>query len=851
MAAARDCLGCGLWAPRITTRRRSSRLLLLPGAAAGVYLITWPGSKAAPGESGSARASDAIKGPNCPVGIVVDITTQVGCGEPVHLFGHDFGAAVALGAAVDVPSLFASVTAFHCPSMATGGAMSAASLAKVTVPTHLLWVKSDQFHPLKTGRAVFGALSGMHSGCKAITVIDAGIYKPKQSLHGFAVLGARLTAPAVEFARRFDTTAVSTASAVRVVSATASGVSTSATSGAEADASCAVDIVADSDAPGTHEAATAEPTASRLPPGAATAVAAPAVAVPQHAGAVELSSVGTRPGHPSRARMASQPRRGRITASRRKGRTGSTGRAHSASGRVPVAATGAGGSKSDHAAGELADNRGVGVPVFGSGTDGGSMAWHRSVARMRPSGDGSGAGNTRGLASTSAANRPRKQRIDNSARRAATVDDGVTGLGYPPEQGIRAPGHSRTVFVTPPEDYRDGYDNAGPSSASKVTKYVSTAGVVAGQRAFPPTRGRLVKFPMPWGRSVRGLMAGPWFKGSGDDEAAVSAPVLISCHGWGRNSQMRNQQHLFARMADAGWRVVAVDQPGFGHTPGLRHSCRSEHSFSDRGPIRVCLAVLVQLGIVSAEAGTPPSVEAAAAAARLAKRGGLVRAPDLVKALAGVASSASSGSSATAAGTAGAAATGSRRATSAPLRRPDTDGCKRTGGATKAASAAIASSAAGAGNPDGESAEEGFTYASFRSFRNQLLPVARGVPFAVMGSSWGGGIACALSEVPAIRRRLTHLMLFGASYTDHTGVLPCVRARTLIVWVKDDPIHPVGLGRYMFEQIPGAEMVEVASDASPERYGAHTFESMGPQFRAPVWEWLRRNGLPAPDDADP
>lgn len=120
----------------------------------------------------------------------------------------------------------------------------------------------------------------------------------------------------------------------------------------------------------------------------------------------------------------------------------------------------------------------------------------------------------------------------------------------------------------------------------------------------------------------------------------------------------------------------------------------------------------------------------------------------------------------------------------------------------------------------------------------------------LMGSSWGGGITCSMTEVPAIRRRLTHIVLIGASYTDHTGVLGRIRAKTLIIWVQTDPIHPIGLGRSLFERIPGAEMVEAATSAPPDRYGDHSFEALGPQWRAPVWEWLGRCGLPCPSGDD-
>ncbi|KAJ9460543.1 Kinesin-like calmodulin-binding protein [Diplonema papillatum] len=45
---------------------------------------------------------------------------------------------------------------------------------------------------------------------------------------------------------------------------------------------------------------------------------------------------------------------------------------------------------------------------------------------------------------------------------------------------------------------------------------------------------------------------------------------------------------------------VAIDQPGFGHTPGTPHRSRSEHNLAAGGPVDVLLAVMDALGVAAA-----------------------------------------------------------------------------------------------------------------------------------------------------------------------------------------------------------------------------------------------------------
>jgi len=95
---------------------------------------------------------------------------------------------------------------------------------------------------------------------------------------------------------------------------------------------------------------------------------------------------------------------------------------------------------------------------------------------------------------------------------------------------------------------------------------------------------------------------GPW-----DDP---NAPLFIPLHGWGARSYSLDQEHMWEWLAQAGWRVLAIDQPGFGRSPGKRWCSRSETNLDPYGPIQVLHEVLMQSGIVTAKGSraVPPGV---------------------------------------------------------------------------------------------------------------------------------------------------------------------------------------------------------------------------------------------------
>lgn len=55
--------------------------------------------------------------------------------------------------------------------------------------------------------------------------------------------------------------------------------------------------------------------------------------------------------------------------------------------------------------------------------------------------------------------------------------------------------------------------------------------------------------------------------------------------------------HLFSCL---GYRIVGIDQPGYGRSPGTRHPSRSTNNRDKNGPVDVCLAVMHQLNINNA-----------------------------------------------------------------------------------------------------------------------------------------------------------------------------------------------------------------------------------------------------------
>ena len=124
-------------------------------------------------------------------------------------------------------------------------------------------------------------------------------------------------------------------------------------------------------------------------------------------------------------------------------------------------------------------------------------------------------------------------------------------------------------------------------------------------------------------------------------------------------------------------------------------------------------------------------------------------------------------------------------------------------------------------------------------------------PVVVLGWSWGGGIACSLTE--AMPRCMTHLVLYNASYTDHRGVLARVKVPTYVLWWKCDLVHPLALGEHMGRAIRGA----VFEATDPERAyckgdGLRSFEAWSFLMRPLMYRWMQSRGVSPrmmPDEA--
>jgi len=97
--------------------------------------------------------------------------------------------------------------------------------------------------------------------------------------------------------------------------------------------------------------------------------------------------------------------------------------------------------------------------------------------------------------------------------------------------------------------------------------------------------GVLRRIRMSWGIEVAVNYAGDWSR----DER----PVFLSLHGWGTHSWSADLEHMWIRLAGACWRVLSIDQPGFGRTPGRRWCSRSETNLDPRGPVQVVHEVLM------------------------------------------------------------------------------------------------------------------------------------------------------------------------------------------------------------------------------------------------------------------
>eukprot|EP01062_Namystynia_karyoxenos_P049471 TRINITY_DN3789_c1_g1_i1.p1 TRINITY_DN3789_c1_g1~~TRINITY_DN3789_c1_g1_i1.p1 ORF type:complete len:1109 (+),score=301.27 TRINITY_DN3789_c1_g1_i1:78-3329(+) len=80
--------------------------------------------------------------------------------------------------------------------------------------------------------------------------------------------------------------------------------------------------------------------------------------------------------------------------------------------------------------------------------------------------------------------------------------------------------------------------------------------------------------------------------------AAADAPVVFLLHG--NPSSSNEWRSWFPALAWGNLRAIAIDQPGWGRSPGQQHRCRSEHNLDEGGPVDVIIAVMRALSVSSA-----------------------------------------------------------------------------------------------------------------------------------------------------------------------------------------------------------------------------------------------------------
>lgn len=104
-----------------------------------------------------------------PVDVLQDVLNYFGV-KRACIFGFDWGGGIALAFAGRHPRRVARLVLYHPMYNET----PAGELAQLKVPVNLLWVKTDQFHPIKTGKL----LEKRIPKC-SITVYDVGKFDPK------------------------------------------------------------------------------------------------------------------------------------------------------------------------------------------------------------------------------------------------------------------------------------------------------------------------------------------------------------------------------------------------------------------------------------------------------------------------------------------------------------------------------------------------------------------------------------------------------------------------------------------------------------------------------------------------
>ena len=109
--------------------------------------VDMPGFGESPGARPPGR-SECNNLPGGPVDIAAEVLRRLGGGRPATLYGHDWGAGVALSLALRYPALAGRVVALH-PSYQE---RAAGELARQRAPALVLWVAQDQLHPLARWR---------------------------------------------------------------------------------------------------------------------------------------------------------------------------------------------------------------------------------------------------------------------------------------------------------------------------------------------------------------------------------------------------------------------------------------------------------------------------------------------------------------------------------------------------------------------------------------------------------------------------------------------------------------------------------------------------------------------------
>ncbi|CAF1008674.1 unnamed protein product [Brachionus calyciflorus] len=78
--------------------------------------------------------------------------------------------------------------------------------------------------------------------------------------------------------------------------------------------------------------------------------------------------------------------------------------------------------------------------------------------------------------------------------------------------------------------------------------------------------------------------------------------------------------------------------------------------------------------------------------------------------------------------------------------------------------------------------------------------------FNIFGFSWGGGVAISLAI--KFKSRILKIALLMPSYTEQKDELKQINVSTLILWIKEDQIHPYKLGRLLASRIKLCTLIE-------------------------------------------